>query len=83
MSELIIKKGKVILTADKDQLLDVVETHDGIAFNFRDGLQLYEINADMPLPVKKTIAQSVNKITANKVIVDLLNMRQPVSIDAR
>ena len=83
MSELIIKKGKVVVTADKDQLLEVVETHDGVAFNFRGGLQVYEVNPDMPLPTKKTIAQTVNKITSNKVIVDLLNMRQPVSIDAR
>lgn len=82
MSEIIIKKGTVILKCNKEDLIEVSETHDGIAFNFKGGLQLYNVDADMPIPTKKLITQATDSFSAPKVIIDLLNLRKPAIVDA-
>lgn len=76
-----IKKGSIKMKFPKDELVEVSETHDGIAFNFKRGLQLYQIEQFMPTHIKQLIANSINTFAGNNIIVDLDNAKRPVMID--
>lgn len=77
-----IKKGSVTLTAPKSELIEVSETHDGIAFNFKKGLQLYQIEQYMPTQIKQLIKNTTDTFENNNVIIDLDNSKKPVMVDA-
>ena len=77
-----IKKGDFKLVVPRNQLLDVSETHDGVVFNFKGGLQLHQIDQYMQQSTKQIIANTANSYTGNRLIFDLNNKRQPVLVDA-
>lgn len=76
-----IKKGRLELRVPKDELIEVSETHDGIAFNFKRGLQLYQIENFMPVHIKQLISNSINTFGGKNIIVDLDNPKQPVRVE--
>jgi len=76
-----IKKGEIVITAPKSELVEVSETHDGIAFNFKRGLQVYQIEQFMPTHIKQLIKNTADSFEGNNIIVDLDNKR-PVMVDA-
>ena len=41
-----IKKGTMNLTVDRSELIEVADTHDGIVFNFKQGVHLYNTDPD-------------------------------------
>jgi len=82
MATIIIKKGKLKLEVDRDELVEVSETHDGVAFNFKGGLQLYYTNNFMPSSTKQIIQNTSNSYPGKKLIFDLDNMSKPVLVDA-
>jgi len=59
----------------------VSETHDGIAFNFKRGLQIYQVEQFMPIHIKKLISNSIDTFQGNNIIVDLDNSKRPVMVD--
>jgi hypothetical protein len=76
-----IKKGEIVITAPKSELVEVSETHDGIAFNFKRGLQVYQIEQFMPTHIKQLIKNTTDSFEGNNIIIDLDNKR-PVMVDA-
>jgi hypothetical protein len=76
-----IKKGNVEVKAPKSELVEVSETHDGIAFNFKKGLQVYQTEQFMPTHIKQLIVNSFNTFSGNNLIIDLENAKRPVMID--
>lgn len=76
-----IKKGGIVITAPKSELVEVSETHDGIAFNFKRGLQVYQIEQFMPTHIKQLIKNTTDSFEGNNIIIDLDNKR-PVMVDA-
>jgi hypothetical protein len=76
-----IKKGSVELKAPKEELVEVTETHDGIAFNFKRGLQIYQMEQFMPTHIKQLIVNSVNTFAGNNIIVNLDDPKKPVMVD--
>jgi len=77
-----IKKGNVLITAPKTELVEVCETHDGIAFNFKRGLQIYQIEQFMPTHIKQLIKNTTDSFEGNNIIIDLDNSKKPVMVDA-
>jgi len=77
-----ILKGDLVITAPKSDLIEVSETHDGIAFNFKGGLQVYQIEQFMPPHVKQLIKNTADSFEKNNIIVDLNNPKKPVMVDA-
>jgi len=75
-----IKKGKIEMKFPKEELVEVSETHDGIAFNFKRGLQVYQIEQFMPVHIKQLISNSINTFGGSNIIVDLDNPKKPVSV---
>jgi hypothetical protein len=82
MVKIIIKKGDFVLTVPRTELVEVSETADGIAFNFKGGLQLYFTDNFMPSSMKQIIKNTSDSYPGKKLIFDLNNQRQPVLVDA-
>jgi hypothetical protein len=78
-SVIIVKKGNVVTTFPKTELLKVAPTHDGIIFEFIGGLHLYYAQPFMDNGTKEKICQNLSKFHG-KIIVDLLNPTVPVTI---
>lgn len=77
-----IKKGSFLLVVPRSELVDVSETHDGVAFNFKGGLQLYHTNNFMEQGTKQIIKNTADSYPGKKLIFDLNNHRQPALVDA-
>ena len=82
MPKIKIKKGEFELTVPRSELVEVSETADGVAFNFKGGLQLYFTDNFMPSAMKQIIKNTADSYPGKKLIFDLNNQRQPVLIDA-
>jgi hypothetical protein len=79
---IIIKKGTLKLEVDRGELVEVSETHDGVAFNFKGGLQLYYTDNYMPTASKQIMQNTSNSYPGKKLIFDLDNVMKPVMVDA-
>ena len=77
-----IKSGKLKVTIPRSELVDVSETHDGVVFNFKGGLQLYKIDNFMQQSTKQIMSNTADSYPGKKLIFDLDNMRQPAMVDA-
>jgi hypothetical protein len=77
-----IIKGKMKLTVPRSDLVDVSETHDGVAFNFKGGLQLYYTNTFMQQATKQIMSNTADSFPGKKLIFNLDNPRQPALVDA-
>ena len=77
-----IQKGSFKLEVNRNELIEVNETHDGIAFNFKGGIQLYYTNDLMPAAMKEVIKNTSNHFENQTLIFDLDNQRQPAKVDA-
>lgn len=82
MENIIIKHGSLELKVSRKDLMEVEETHDGVVFNFRGGLQLYYANDKMISATKNLIKNTANSFPDKKIIFDLENVRQPAMVDA-
>jgi len=80
-SMIVIKKGTMNLEIKRSDLVEVNETHDGIAFSFKDGLQLYYTDNFMPQGMKQIIKNTANHFSNKKIIFDLDNTRKPAMVD--
>ncbi len=81
-TKIIIKKGSMELEMNRSDLVEVSETHDGVAFNFKDGIQLYFTDQFMPQHMKELMKNTSNHFADKKLIFDLDNQRAPVLVDA-
>ena len=80
--EILIKNKETQLTLEKDQITEVLETSDGIAFNLRNGLSLIFIDNFMPSTAKQLIKATIDQCSSNDatITVDLANRVMPASI---
>jgi hypothetical protein len=81
-SQITIKKGTFNLTVPREELVEVSETADGVAFNFKGGLQLYYYNNFLPSATKQIIKNTADSFPGKKLIFDLDNESKPVLVDA-
>ena len=80
--KILIKKGSMKLEVDRSELVEVSETHDGIAFNLKGGIQIYYTDNFMPQAMKEIIKNTSNHFADKRIIFDLDNQRQPALVDA-
>lgn len=81
-AQITIKKGTFHLTVPREELVEVSETADGVAFNFKGGLQLYYYNNFLPSATKQIIKNTADSFPGKKLIFDLDNEARPVLVDA-
>lgn len=75
-----IKKGSIKTTLDKKDLIQISETHDGVVFNFKNGLHLYLTDPDMPIATKNLI-KAGDSFPKGNIVFNLDNYNQPASIN--
>ena len=81
MAQVIIKKGSIEIKADRMDLIEVSETHDGVAFNFKGGLQIYQTDPNMASAIKQLMSNSANRFENGMIIFDLDNQKTPVRVE--
>lgn len=81
--KIIIANKETQLTLDKDQIVEVLETADGIAFNMRNNLALIFTDNFMPSTAKQLIKGTIDqcKTVDATINVNLQDHVRPVSID--
>jgi preprotein translocase subunit YajC len=81
MNIIIINKTTKI-ELQKDQIIEVLETADGVAFNMRNGLSLIFIDNFMPATAKNLIKGTIDQCNTDNVTItiNLENHRTPASI---
>ena len=82
MAQMTIKKGDFSMKVDRDFLVEVSETADGVVFNFREGIQLTFNDQFMQSATKQLIKNTADNFPGKKLIFDLDNPRQPAMVDA-
>lgn len=84
MNDVIIKSKETSINLDKDQIVEVLETADGINFNLRNGLALSYIDNFMPATAKQLIKGTIDQCRSKDVTitVDLQNKQTPASVMA-
>jgi len=82
MSTMTIKRGLIELKCPRSELVEVVETADGVSFSLKGNLQLYFSDQFMQSSTKQLIKQAADNFPNNKLIINLDNPRTPAMIDA-
>jgi len=82
MAEITIKAGNVKVEANRNDILEVSETPDGVSFNFKGGLQVVFTDPYMPSSAKQIVKGTADRITEKKLIFELDNPKMPARVDA-
>lgn len=79
---MVIKQGEFELKVPRKELVSVDETHDGITFLFKGGIQLYKADQFMPISVKNIMKNTADSYPGKKLVFELDNHKRPVYVDA-
>jgi len=82
MSKITIKNGSFNLVVDRSDLIEVVETPDGVVFNFKGNIQLHKNEQFMPSSVKNIIKNTADNFPGLDIIFELDNPKVPARVDA-
>ena len=80
MADIIVKKGSLELKVDRNDLIDLDETPDGVNFSFKGGLILMVNDQFMDASVKNVMKNSSNSYPGKKLVFDFDNKRHPVMV---
>lgn len=80
--KILIKNKETKVELDKDQVIEVLETADGVAFNLRNGLALIFTDNFMPSTAKQLIKGTIDSCASidATITIDLQNRLTPASI---
>ena len=76
---IIIKKGELKIELPRTSFAQVQDTSDGFYFQTSDGTEI-RLNCEMT-PQLKAVASMITKSTSENVLVDLNNMKTPISFE--
>lgn len=82
MAKVTIKNGSFNLVVDRSDLIEVVETPDGVVFNFKGNIQLHKVEQFMPSSVKNIIKNTADNFPGHNIIFELDNPKTPARVDA-
>ena len=79
---IIIKKGSMkFVETERSNLIIAEQTHDGVVFSLKGGIQIYCTDNDMPNHTKDIIKNTSNSFPTANLIFDLLNYNKPVLVE--
>ena len=81
MAKVTIKRGSIVVNLKRTDLLEATGTHDGVVFNFKNGLFLYDTDPNTPIATKDIIRNTASNFPGKNLIFDLLNYNRPAVID--
>jgi len=82
MAEMIIKQKNFELKVDRSELVQLDETADGVAFQFKNGLSLIKNDQFMPSSIKQIMKNTADNYPDKKLVFELDNPKRPVFVDA-
>ena len=74
-----IKNFNTNLELNREDIIEIKQTHDGIVFNLRDGLHLYATDTYMPVDVKQKIITAFDRFKNVDLSIDLKNYVIPAT----
>ena len=83
MAEIIIKVGNNSVKTSTEDLVEVSETPDGVAFNLKGGLAILFTNPYMPASSKQIIKNTADRMGGGKrIIFELDNVKFPARVES-
>jgi len=82
--KIIIKNQETRIELEKEQIIEVLETADGVGFNMKNGLSLLFYDNFMPSQAKQLIKGTIDQCQSEEatITIDLSNHSTPASIMA-
>lgn len=77
-----ITKGDLVLKVQRKDLVEVSETADGVCFNFKGGITLYQTDQYMQNHTKQLIKNTVDNFPGTDLFIDLNEPNKPIRVDA-
>jgi len=78
--QITIKRGKIVIVCDRDELVEVDQSPDGMMFTFKWGITTHYTDQYMPLETKEKIKQAINLLVGGNVLIDLNNYNKPAMV---
>jgi hypothetical protein len=79
---IIIKRGLMKFAEfERINLINAEETHDGVVFTIKGGIQIYCTDNNMPNHTKNIIKNTTNSFPTANLVFDLLNYNKPVIVE--
>jgi hypothetical protein len=79
---IIIKKGSMkFVETERSNLIIAEQTHDGVVFSLKGGIQIYCTDNDMPNHTKDIIKNTSNSFPTANLVFDLGNYNRPVVVE--
>ena len=79
---IIIKKGSMkFVETDRSNLIIAEQTHDGVVFTLKGGIQIYCTDNNMPNHTKDIIKNTSNSFPTANLVFDLNNYNRPVVVE--
>ena len=79
---IIIKKGSMkFVETERSNLIIAEQTHDGVVFSLKGGIQIYCTANDMPNHTKDIIKNTSNSFPTANLVFDLSNYNRPVVVE--
>jgi len=82
MSEIVVKVGSTSVLSASEELVDIVETADGVIFSFKGGLSVSYVDPYMPSTCKQVIKNTADRMKGKKVVFEPTNYKQPALVFA-
>lgn len=76
-----IKRGNVSFDIQRNELIEIKPTHDGIMFQLKENMYIYSTEISMPSEVKQKIIIAFDQFKTGNIIIDLLNYVNPARIN--
>lgn len=82
--KIVINNKETSITLEKDQIVEVIETADGLAFHLRNNLSLVFTDGFFPSNAKQLVRGAVDRcqVQNGTITVDLQNHITPARIEA-
>jgi hypothetical protein len=79
---IIIKKGNMkFVETERSNLINAEQTHDGVVFTLKGGIQVYCTDNNMPNHTKDIIKNTSNSFPTANLVFDLSNYNRPVVVE--
>lgn len=79
---IVIRKGNLeLVKTERSNLINAEQSHDGVVFTFKEGLQLYYTDQYMPVHTKDIIRNATYSFPTANLIFDLSNYNKPVLVE--
>ena len=81
--KIVIKSKETVLELQKEDIVEVLETADGVAFNLKNGLSLIFTDQFMPPSAKQLVKGTIDQCNAKDatIKIDFENRSTPARIE--